>query len=686
MRLKFSRHQKATAVEFLIESHAKNKFAVHDEEDPELLIRLVQLLRPKHPKSVPVIDIHEIIIFLNQNPACAIALSDYIKSLLRKKKFNKFLSDAAILQDVDFLFEVRKRIYAKILPNQPQKDRLEYILNQVFYLASDTVWINKIPRQQIDALFDALEFDTIYESVEPYSALSEMMVSMSLIMQRVSGRAMETDVIKMVPEFDDLESPFTAFEVELLQIEERIRNSENHFILSEDLSYRQLLVLHNQCEEFVDKAFHNSSKYGISLRVNQNLLKIRQQLERIKVLMPLLTVKTDQDKKENTINLALQLIKYNCYKNNVRKFISESTQLISYEITQHTAKTGEHYITQSRKEYFKMFRAALGGGLIVGILCIIKILIAKIDSSYFGHAFLYSMNYAMGFIAIYLLSFSLATKQPAMTASALVRALEEDSKKQGKHSEKYSSFAILFARVFRSQFIAFVGNVIMAFPVSMLGIWLIDYYFDNNIAQTKWTILINDLSPVHSLAIVHAAIAGIFLFLSGIISGSIANRDKHNQVYFRIQEHPWLKKTFGKYRTMKISNLYEKKWAGIISNFWFGVFMGTTSIVGLFLGLNLDIRHITFASGNLALGLYGSGFTVDNSMLFWGIFGIGIIGLVNFMVSFGLSLGLAFRSRNIALYELIYVASSIWNHFKSKTFSFFFPTERKEKTTNAEII
>ena len=135
---------------------------------------------------------------------------------------------------------------------------------------------------------------------------------------------------------------------------------------------------------------------------------------------------------------------------------------------------------------------------------------------------------------------------------------------------------------------------------------------------------------------------------------------------------------------MKIAALYEKKWAGIISNFWFGVFMGTTAIIGLFLGLNLDIRHITFASGNLALGLYGSGYTVDYYMILWGIIGIGVIGLVNFMVSFGLSLGLAFRSRNIAFYELIFVTSSIWKHFKRKPFSFFFPIENKDKSAIEE--
>lgn len=684
MRHFFKRKQRLKTTELISSYFDEQQSWRSKGDDLEPLIELIRSIRPLEIKKLEVVNLEEVVSFLKEKQAVCNQFSIYVKELLKDKKFNKILSDAAILQDADFIFEVKKRLFAKILPNQPQKNTLEFILNQVFYLANDSVWIEKIPMDQLEELYALLELSSIYESIESNSSLSELLTAMALISQRISGRAMETDVIKMVPEFDEYESPFAAFEKELYVIHDVIRNTETHYLNPNDLSIAQLLVLEKQCEEFVKKAFDNSSKYGISLRVNQNLLKISQQLDRLKYLFPLLIVTKENDKKTNGILLALRLIKFNCYKNNVRKFIAESIQLLSYEITQHTAKTGEHYITESRKEYFKMFRTALGGGFVVGILCIIKILLSKVDTSFFGYAFIYSMNYAFGFIAIYILGFTLATKQPAMTASALIKSLEEGVVKQGSKSKKYEAFAILFARVFRSQFIAFVGNVIMSFPISLLGIWLIDYSLDYNIAATKWEKLLTDISPIHSLAIFHAAIAGVFLFLSGIISGSIANRDKHNQIYYRIAEHPLLKRSLGKSRTLKLSELYEKKWAGIISNFWFGVFMGSTASIGLFLGLNLDIRHITFASGNLALALYGANYMVSNSMLFWGIFGIGVIGLVNFIVSFSLSLGLAFRSRSIPLFEIRFVTVSIWNHFKSRPFSFFFPIEKKEKSAIVE--
>ena len=513
---------------------------------------------------------------------------------------------------------------------------------------------------------------------EDNASFNELIFAMEVIIYRICGSAMETDVIRMVPEYENLESPFIAFQRELLLMNERLIESSEKSINEDDLGYKQLVILHKQCVDYIETAFKNSNKFGISLHVNQSLLRIRQQLERLKSLLPILIQGNEEETTRNTISLSYKLIKYNCDKNNIRKLVNESTQLLSYEITQHTADTGEHYITNDRKEYYKMFFSAAGGGFIVGILCIIKLLLGKVETSGFGHIFLYSMNYSIGFIIIYILGFTLATKQPAMTASALVRALQEGFKQktQDKKNYKYKEFAIFFARVFRSQFIAFVGNVIIAFPVSLFGIWAIDQIFHYNIAKEKWPTLIYDLNPIYSAAIFHAAIAGVFLFLSGIIAGSIANRDKHNHIYYRIQEHPLLKLSLGKKWTKKLASLYENKWAGIVSNFWFGVFMGSTVFIGIFFGLNIDIRHITFASGNFAMALYGADFYLTQEIFLWSILGIGLIGLVNFMVSFSLSLGLAFRSRNIPLLELRQVARAIFRYFLNKPSHFFFPPKK----------
>lgn len=673
---------KATLEEFFKLNFEENNLWEYKADEVDLLAELVDIIRPKDLKGVYSVDISDHIKLLRENENYSAGFSKYLKGILKNKRFNKILTDAGILTDADFFYEVRKRMFAKLIPDQPKKDTLEYVLNQVFFVKTDPIWIRKIPYEQIESLFDLVKFSSIYTSVAAKSPLAELLFAIDALIHRIAGRAMESEVIKMVPEYENLESPFLEFQKEFALLTEKLISEKNNFLAPKDLGYKQLLILHKQCLEYVQIAFKNSEKYGISLRVNQSLLRIRQQLFRLQTLLPLLVLEDADCARKNSIKLSFDLIEYNCDKTNVRKLISESTQLLSYEVTQHTAKTGEHYITKDRNEYFKMFWTAAGGGIIVAFACIVKVFLSMMDNSAFGHAFFYSLNYAFAFIGIYLCGFTLATKQPAMTASALIRALEVGRKSQDvDEAEKHKAFAEFFARVFRSQFIAFVGNVLFAFPVALLGIWVIDEAFNYNLALTKWYKLINDLSPIHSLAIFHAAIAGVFLFLSGIIAGSVANRDKHEQMYYRIQEHPLLKLSLGRVKTKKLSEWYEKRWAGIVSNFWFGVFMGSTASIGIFLGLNIDIRHITFASGNLALGIYGANYNVSNAMLFWGIFGIGIIGLINFLVSFGLSMGLAFRSRNIPISEVRPVISSIWKHFKRKPASFFFPSLRSENKT-----
>ncbi len=649
------------------------------EEPLDVLSKLIARLRPFKVKEGEVYDLSEFITFLKTNPLIKSELLLCLNEVVRYKKCDNIITEAGILQDSDFFYEIRKRVVAKLLPEQPEKNTLEYVFNQLFYSKSDGEWIRQIPWHQLLELYELLSEKSMYDSVSEYSLLSETLSSMNLLTQRMSGRALEADIIRMVPEYKKQENPFSALEDELQSITTNIEDKKSqHYITSSDLSYKHLNVLYKQCEHFIETAFYNSNKFGITLKVNQQLLRIQLQLKRLKVLFKVLIVDNEEQKKENTLQLIIRLIQYNATKNNVAKLIGESTQLISYEITQHTAKTGEKYITESKSEYDKMLYTALGGGFIVGIMCIIKVLLSKYDVSDFGHAVLYSLNYSLGFVLIYLLGFSLATKQPAMTASALVTALEKGLKKQGKPAHKHIDFALLFARVFRSQFIAFVGNVVMAFPVALAGIWLIDHYYDYNIASKKWEVLVTDLSPLHSMAIFHAAIAGVFLFLSGIIAGYVANRDKHYQMPTRIAEHPRLKRIFGKKISLKLSKVYEKKWPGIVSNMWFGILMGSIVSVGIFLGLNLDIRHITFASGNLALALYGSSFELTFSMIFWGVMGIGIIGFVNFIVSFTLSLGLAFRSRNIPIRELKIIAISIFDLFKYSPYTFFFPPKDKK--------
>ena len=104
--------------------------------------------------------------------------------------------------------------------------------------------------------------------------------------------------------------------------------------------------------------------------------------------------------------------------------------------------------------------------------------------------------------------------------------------------------------------------------------------------------------------------------------------------------------------------------------------MGSTASIGSFFDLDLDIRHITFVSGNIAMGLYGAAFHLVWSMWVWIFVGLVLVGFINFIVSFGLSLWIAFRSRNIPSSEIFALIKAVWRHFKKAPFSFVLPSHR----------
>lgn len=639
--------------------------------DPvEPMIKLVNYIRPS--KLNDPVSLKPLLKILKENPPYLVELRKYLLQLFKNRSFTEMMMDVGIISHDSFGKEFRRKLTDLILPETSDSKKLRYIFSQVFYDKKDRAWIYSISRDQLIELLQILNFPPIESSFEENGTLWQIYYSTMVISLRSSGAALEKDIIRLAPQYAKKNSPFLALYREIEDLWEKSSKS-GELKSQEDDDYKQITVLLNQCHDYLNRAYKGSETFGISLQTNKDINRINEQLDRIELILPLLAKEQDNVSQVKLMNLFYILMDIHSKRKKLGKFISDSTRLLAYEISSHKAKTGEKYITQTKGEYWGMLKAALGGGLIVGILCIIKVLLGKVETSDFGHAFLYSMNYSLGFIAIYILGFTLATKQPAMTASTLVNLIERGIHLDVKAKYRYPEFAQYFAQLFRTQFIAFVGNVAMAFPVALLGAYIIYLITGNDAMETKHPVLLKDLSPIHSPAIFHAAIAGVFLFLSGIISGDVANRNKFYNISKRLEDNPALKMSLGHSRAKKLSQWYSRKWPGIMSNFWFGIFMGSAAPLGAFLGLNLDVRHITFAAGNFGLGLFGANWQVAQGIIFWSILGIGIIGFVNFMVSFIMSLILAFKSKNVPASELRPLFLSVFQEFKSKPWTFFFP-------------
>ena len=91
---------------------------------------------------------------------------------------------------------------------------------------------------------------------------------------------------------------------------------------------------------------------------------------------------------------------------------------------------------------------------------------------------------------------------------------------EGKIILKLSRFCPFF-QIIQSQFIAFVGNVLLSFPIALGIIYGLEILFGQNL-PLKIFHLLKDLDPFHSKVLFHAALR-VYLFISGIIAGNVGN-------------------------------------------------------------------------------------------------------------------------------------------------------------------
>ena len=636
---------------------------------------LIELLR-----KIRKVNFTEVLSFLRENEEVTENFGYYIRNLFEGKPFNLSLTEANILSENAFYPELKKRLLDTFLPSVENEETIWYLVDTVSVRPKvDLDFFSNLKKQDLDEVFILLKIDQMI--LKP-SVKNELLFSLNILAWRIIGNAMDVQVVNMAPEYRNFDNPFLAMQNEIDLLNQSFKENPEFLLTSKDVNYKQIKVYLKQCLEFVALAFKNSSKYGISGKINQSLLKIRQQLERMSDILSVMIFDKEDDVLRNSKRLFFKILEYKSHKNNLLELFSDSTTLKSHLITNHTAETGSHYIASTTRDYLMMLWRASGGGIIVGALCVLKLLYGYIPGSDFSHAFLYAFNYSMGFIMIFLMNYTLATKQPAMTAATMAKVLSE-----GENTRKnYIDFAHLVSKLFRTQFIAFMGNVLLAFPIALAIIYGIDVLFAQNFAAEKSTKMLTELNPVESKAIFHACIAGFFLFISGIISGNVGNSSVFYHIPKRIEKNPFLNYFVGKSASKGLSDYYAKNWAGIISNFWFGVFLGITGPVGLFFGLDLDIRHITFASGNFALGLYGADFSVTATTFWISFVTVFLIGFFNFAVSFGLSMILAFRSRKVNFGEVKEIYSEILRYFLKNPLRFFLPLRSDLDNSAKEMV
>ena len=154
------------------------------------------------------------------------------------------------------------------------------------------------------------------------------------------------------------------------------------------------------------------------------------------------------------------------------------------------------------------------------------------------------------------------------------------------------------------------------------------------------------------------------MFASGIIAGFVENYVVYGKIAERLRNSTAFKTRFSEKRRYKIVHYIENNLGALVGNIALGFFLGMAGFIGKTFGIPFDIRHITISAANSAIGFFGLDHSVSPSELIYTITGVGLIGFLNFAVSFGLAFYVAVKSRGIRLKNYPEFAGILWRYFK----------------------
>lgn len=645
--------------------------------DENLLIELVARLRPEDSYNTEEIKkkFQALIQALLITPTAANTFQAYLVTLINRYKQTSIYADSGILSLDGFWNQLGQRLGAHFLPLLVDETDLKDLVFRVFAYRSDRYWLENIEDEQWIQFFQILNQNHSHLDAK-LGIKRDMIKAITVLSYRISGIGLYPEFINAQPELTEYESPFLVQNREIVEFIEAYKKQHRD---AEALSALippdadQALVMIDQCRGVVMKIRRATKRIGVSLSLTYLLSLLEQCLDRIEILLNILT---EQGKTQYLAlaELTQDLVAAHYVENSVRELLKTNSELIALQVTENASKTGEHYVSTDKSGFLGMYKSAAGAGVIIATMATLKILTARLTLAPLMQAFMFSMNYSLGFMLIHVLHFTVATKQPAMTAAALASTVQH---RKGSKTTQIAELASLIINIIRTQFVAILGNISIAIPTAALITMFWQYGLDEPLLNhSKASHVLHSLNPFTSLAIPHAAIAGVCLFFSGLIAGYFDNMAVYRKVGPRLKAHYKLEKLMGQERLHKLANYIERNLGALAGNFLFGIMLGSMGTIGFILGLPLDIRHIAFASANFIQGLLSINGSPEIGLIIVSFLGVLLIGLTNLFVSFSLTIIVALRARRVRFEQWKPLAKLVFTHFVTRPMDFFWPPKQ----------
>lgn len=570
------------------------------------------------------------------------------------------LSDCGFANHSAFVSELVDRLHRKILPRTPQTNDATELFEQVLSSTLDTRWLQALPEELVARLGALLETPSFrYSGITQwqYTLLEAITFCTSHI--RAIGFSPDVRMRMNRPSHDA--SPFHSLASDWDALHAAWLRGDNV-----EPAVQQFKGRLEACRHAAASVYTHLDAHGISVELVFRLRQLRERVLRIRMLLDCLL---DTQAQSASVRLLAHLTQVAREQHSVRALISANSSLLAAKVAERNSETGEHYITRTVGEYRSMLAQSAGGGVLTAVTTALKFGVMALGFSAFWYGFWAGAVYALSFVVIQLLHFTLATKQPAMTAPAMAAKLKDIG-----HPGGLESFVDEVTHLVRSQVAAVLGNVLAVFPAALALAW-------GYTAVVGQPIISDAVAhyTLHSLDLVgpsllFAVFTGLLLFSSSILAGWAENWFVLHRLDSAIRYNPAVTRWLGTDRAARWSHYLRQNVSGFAANISLGFMLGLVPPVLQFVGIGLDVRHVTLSTGQLGMACAVLGWEVlRQPALWWAVASIPLIGALNVGVSFFLAFRVALQAHNVGDVERRTVYSALRQRLRTQPLRFFWP-------------
>jgi site-specific recombinase len=607
---------------------------------------------------------------LEGEPALRAAATRLVSAVCDGSRGLKLFAQVGLPAGQGFFSEASDRLARALLPAPPEPGKLSELLLRLCPVPEDADWLARLSPGLLARLAALVGEARPPDPMPATRVRADLLDALLLLAVQTAALGTAEDLRERSPETVLRASPFLRLRLVC------------DAVLARDAApdtLRDLALCVTDCRQVVASVTRHLEDSGVSVDLVYRLERIRRSLERMEAIARVLGAPRGEPRWREAMGLLSDLLRRAHADRSVRELVKRNVRLLARKIIERAGHSGEHYITSTRAEFHGMVHSAAGGGLVTAGAVALKFVLSGLALAPFFAGLAIGLNYALGFLLIQLLGFTLATKQPSVTAATLAGVVGE-----GARGERLASLVEIIPRITRSQLAAFAGNLGVVAPAAVvLGVLWYQVTGQGFLTPEKAQATVASLHPWRSGTLAYAALTGVLLWASSVAGGWLENFLVYRRLPEALAHHRMLRRLVGDSGARRLADGVLHAASGVGANVALGFMLAAVPGVGGFFGLTLDVRHVTFALGSLALAgaSLGSAEVLQPGFLA-ALAGVGLAGLLNFTLSFSLALGVAARARDVPIREALPFLRAVASRFFRDPRSFLLPP--REDTAGSE--